>query len=150
MTKSIYILFSIMFITFVACNDQTNFTYNTEELVARTSTGITLDITLDDRTVVHLLASDFAAQYSDNNHISIQVNLKSGGTYSAIAAEVDAYQGDDALRITKNPGNAQTVYTAKNHLHIGTNTSGQLALEISSGDLSTTATSLIGDETDGI
>lgn len=139
-----------MLITFVACNDSSNLSTHTDEAEPRTATGINVDVTLDDRSVVHLLAADFSAQYSASNHIAIQVNLKNGGTYTATAAEVDAYQADDALRIVKNPGNTQTVYAAKNYLHIGTNTNGQLALEISSGGISTTATSLIGDETDGI
>jgi hypothetical protein len=150
MTKSIYTLFTFMLITFVACNESSNLTSHTDEAEARTSTGITLDVTLSDRSVVQLLASDFAAQYSASNQIALHVNLKNGGSYTATAAEVDAYQGDDAMRITKNPGNGQTIYSAKNHLHIGTNTSGQLVLDISSGGITTTATSLIGDETDGI
>jgi Flp pilus assembly protein TadG len=150
MTKSIYTLFFIMLFAFVACNDSTNITNNTEDAEARSATGITVDVTLDDKSVVHLLASDFAAQYSAGNHISVQVNLKEGGTYTTTAAEVDAYQGDDALRITKNPGDGQVIYSAKNHLHIGTNTSGQLVLDISGGGISTTASSMIGDETEGI
>lgn len=119
-----------------------------EDANTRTDSDLSVTLTLENRSVVSFTADKVSATAINDNVFTF---VKEPGTinqqtYQVIGAVVS--KSENHLDITVNPGNNSVLYEDKNQLILSAGSA--MGVQIQSGNINTTATSIIGEDNDGV
>lgn len=119
-----------------------------EEASNRTDSDLSVTLTLENRSEVTFTADKVSATAINDNVFTF---VKEPGTfnqqsYQVIGAVVS--KSENHLDIKVNPGNNEVPYDDKNQLILSAGSS--MGVQIQSGNINTTATSIIGEDNDGV
>ncbi len=119
-----------------------------EDANTRTDSDLSVTLTLENRSVVSFTADKVSATAINDNVFTF---VKEPGTinqqtYQVIGAVVS--KSENHLDITVNPGNNSVLYEDKNQLILSAGSA--MGVQIQGGNINTTATSIIGEDNDGV
>lgn len=151
--KHLFYLVCITTFIFTSCSKDTDI--NGRQLLdkdanIRSVNNLNVVITKSDRTIVTLNASKITATYLSNDLFTLVVNQGTEYTQVFTAFATVVSDPESHLKVVKNPGANQTVYLNKNNLSISANAANNLLVNIQPGNISTTAVSIVGDESEGL
>ena len=119
-----------------------------EDANTRSATDMSVTLTLENRSVVTFTADKISATAINDNVFTF---VKEPGTlnqqsYEVIGATVS--KSENHIDITVNPGNNVDPYKNKNQLILSAGSA--MGVQIQDGNITTTATAIIGEDNDGV
>ncbi len=147
MKTCIYVFLALLCLS--SCNQNSSLISSDDEhtITSRKASNMVVTITKTDGSVVSLVSNKFTAQQGvSTSSFAVVVNPGNESQQSFTASLLTASEPDAALKLTKNPGVNQTIYSNKSTVSISPGSS--LQVNINSGTIITTATSVVGDEDD--
>ncbi len=119
-----------------------------EDANTRSVTDLSVTLTLENRSVVTFTADKISATAINDNVFTF---VKEPGTlnqqsYEVIGATVS--KSENHIDITVNPGNNSVLYEDKNQLILSAGS--PMGVQIQNGNITTTATAIIGEDNDGV
>lgn len=124
-------------------------TDHNKDLVAATEeSNLSITITLADKSVVSFAADKISATAVNDNVFTF---VKEPGTLNQQSYQVTnavVVKTENHLDVTVNPGNNSVLYEDKNQLILSAGSA--MGVQIQSGNINTTATSIIGEDNEGV
>lgn len=119
-----------------------------EDASNRTDSDLSVTLTLENRSVVTFTADKISATAINDNVFTFvkEPGTLNQQTYQVIGAVVS--KSENHLDITVNPGNNEVPYYDKNQLILSAGSA--MGVQIQSGNINTTATSIIGEDNEGV
>ncbi len=119
-----------------------------EDANTRTDSDLSVTLTLENRSVVSFTADKVSATAINDNVFTF---VKEPGTinqqtYQVIGATVS--KTENHLDVTVNPGSNAVYYEDKNQLILSAGSA--MGVQIQGGNINTTATSIIGEDNEGV
>ena len=119
-----------------------------EDANTRTDSDLSVTLTLENRSVVSFTADKVSATAINDNVFTFvkEPGTLNQQTYQVIGAVVS--KSENHLDITVNPGNNSVLYEDKNQLILSAGSA--MGVQIQGGNINTTATSIIGEDNEGV
>ncbi len=119
-----------------------------EDANTRSDSDLSVTLTLENRSVVTFTADKVSATAINDNVFTFvkEPGTLNQQTYQVIGATVS--KTENHIDITVNPGNNAVNYDDKNQLILSAGSA--MGVQIQSGNITTTATAIIGEDNDGV
>lgn len=134
---------------FLTTENANSSTDNNKDLVAGTEeSNLSITLTLADKSVVSFTADKISAAAVNDNVFTF---VKEPGTLNQQSYQVTnavVSKTENHLDVTVNPGNNAVYYYDKNSLTLSAGSA--MGVLIQSGNITTTATAIIGEDNDGV
>ena len=150
MKTKVFLVALLCVMLFSACEKSDLITTPSTELQAREREPImTVNITKTDGSTVNATVAKASANYVNSSYFTATLNPGTNEAQSFNATAMTFNEANDELKVTKTTGGVSMAYEDKTSASI-TIGFGVLNLSIQPGNINTTATSIIGDENNGL
>lgn len=142
--------FALALLTFCSCEkDELNVIQTNAPAASNRSSGeLSLIVAYGDNQVDTIVVDSFIAVVYGLNHMSVQAWEDGNSAGSYLATSVLASHSSNELDLQTNPGRGGNGYTGKSSAQL-VMSQGAISATIQGGNITTTCTSIIGEETEG-
>ena len=136
----------------MSCSSEENVEANAisdKVALTRSAGNMTVEITKLDRSTVNLTIKSISIGHLAGSGFSVVTNPGELNANNYVAQSIIVVEPDNEMRAILNPGANQTTYTNKGLMNVSDDDQVGLRINLSPGNINTTAFSIGNDEVDG-